>query len=305
MTKKKVVFILLPQVELLDLAGPAQVFIEARHQGLAADVIFCGFHQPVSSAAGLILAPALHYSDLILDTDDIIFLPGIHAETLSREPAAEKAFLEWLRSQVQKGVLICSVCNAAFVLAEAGLLDQRECTTHWRSVKMLQQLYPATKVLTDVLFVKSERIYTSAGVSSGIDLALFVLEEWKGALFAHHVARGLVVYHRRNADHSQQSIYLAYRNHIRAEIHRVQDYMIEHLHTDCDLDTLADIAVMSPRNLARVFKTQTGITVHQYLTALRIEKAHTLRKNPAHTMAYIASQCGFRSARQLQRILLS
>lgn len=162
---------------------------------------------------------------------------------------------------------------------------------------------PDAKVVADILYVKSNNVYTSAGISAGIDLALAILEELKGALFTHKVARGLVVYHRRSGRHKQESIYLDYRNHINPQIHEVQDYLIDNMSKDNDIETLAGLVGMSARNLSRVFKEKTGTTVLEYLTLLRKEFASTMLNNPEYTIEYIASKCGFKSARQLQRIL--
>ena len=146
-------------------------------------------------------------------------------------------------------------------------------------------------------------MYTSGGISARIDLSLAILEELKGALFTHKVARGLVVYHRRNHDHTQQSIYLDYRNHINPKIHTVQDHLIDHLADENNIEDLASLVAMSPRNLSRIFKEKTGTTILEYLTMLRLELAKTMLNNPEYTSGYIASKCGFKSPRQLQRIL--
>jgi transcriptional regulator GlxA family with amidase domain len=117
------------------------------------------------------------------------------------------------------------------------------------------------------------------------------------------VARGLVVYHRRSENHTQQSVYLDYRNHINPNIHLVQDHLIEHLADENSVEGLANMVAMSPRNLSRVFKEKTGTTILEYLTLLRLELARTMLNNPDFTIEYIASRCGFKTARQLQRIL--
>lgn len=114
---------------------------------------------------------------------------------------------------------------------------------------------------------------------------------------------GLVVYHRRSGRHNQQSIYLDYRNHINPQIHEVQDYLIDNLSKENDIETLASLVGMSSRNLSRVFKEKTGSTILEYLTLLRKEYANTMLNNPEYTIEYIASRCGFKTARQLQRIL--
>ncbi|MDP4262793.1 MAG: DJ-1/PfpI family protein [Bacteroidota bacterium] len=300
---KKIAFIIPPSVELLDLAGPVQVFTEAQFHGFEITIEFYSFHSTTVSAAGLPFGKIENYRQAVLKEGDFLFIPGVNFESLEKHLKTEKAFFEWLAGCSENNITICSVCNAAFVLGAAGLLDNKECTTHWRRAGLLQARFPKTKVLTDVLYVKSGNIYTSAGISAGIDLALSILEEWKDPLFVHKVARGLVVYHRRSHQHTQQSIYLDYRNHVNPKIHQVQDFMIEHISSEISLEILAARVNMSPRNLSRVFKETTGITTVDYLTKLRLEKATTLKNNPDYTLSYIASECGFHSARQLQRIL--
>jgi len=212
-------------------------------------------------------------------------------------------FFQWLKAFYPRVNRICSVCVGAYALAEAGILDGKQATTHWEYSQQFQQRYPLVKVDTNPFFTRDTNIYTSGGVSSGIDLALAILEELKGPLFTHKVARGLVVYHRRSEDHTQESIYLDYRNHISPNIHKVQDHLIEHLSEDNSIEDLASLVAMSPRNLSRVFKEKTGTTVLEYLTLLRLEFANTMLNNPEFTIEYIASKCGFKTARQLQRIL--
>ncbi len=302
---KKIIFIIPPSVELLDLAGPVQVFTEAKFYGFEICIEFYSFQADTVSAVGLPFGKIENYKKAKLQENDFIFIPGIHFESLQRHLLTEKEFFKWLAECSKRKINICSVCNAAFVLGEAGLLDNKECTTHWRRIDLLQTLYPKTKVLTDVLFAKSGNIYTSAGISAGIDLALSILEELTDPLFVNKVARGLVVYHRRSSKHTQQSIYLDYRNHINPKIHQAQDFLIENIASEISIEKLGDIVNMSPRNLSRVFKDTTEITIVEYLTKLRIEKAKTLKNNPEFTIEYIASECGYKSARQLQRILKS
>ncbi|MBC7847783.1 MAG: AraC family transcriptional regulator [Flavobacterium sp.] len=301
---KKIAFIIPPSVEILDLAGPLQVFTEAQFYGFEIELVFYAYTPETISNSGLAFGNVANYTKADLKEGDYIFMPGMSFEYVdSMAFRAEKDFFNWLKEQSSKKVLVCSVCNGAFALGYAGLLNDTECTTHWRRIEQLQTTFTKAKVLTDILFKKSNNIYTSAGISSGIDLALFILEELKGAFFTHKVARGLVIYYRRNDNHTQKSIYLDYRNHINPKIHEVQDYMINHLSADNSVEELADLVAMSPRNLSRVFKEKTGTTIIEYLTLLRIEFAKTLVNNPEYTIEYIASQCGFKSARQLQRIL--
>lgn len=299
-----VAFIIPPHVELLDLAGPVQVFTEAKFYGFEVDIRFYQFNDSPVSTAGLGFGEILNYAEANLKEGDFVFIPGMDFEYVnSISFRAETAFFKWLKECSGKHVTVCSICNGAFALGMAGLLKDTECTTHWRRVKELQSQFPTAKVVADILYIKSNNVYTSAGISAGIDLALAILEDLKGPLFTHKVARGLVVYHRRSGRHNQQSIYLDYRNHINPQVHEVQDYLIDNLSGENDIETLASLVNMSARNLSRVFKEKTGSTILEYLTLLRKEYASTMLNNPEYTIEYIASQCGFKTARQLQRIL--
>ncbi|MBL7872561.1 MAG: DJ-1/PfpI family protein [Cyclobacteriaceae bacterium] len=299
-----VAFIVPPHVELLDLAGPVQVFTEAKSQGLNTAIEFYSFQDVNTSSAGIAFGAVKNYKEANLKAGDFLFVPGTEHDYLrSTQFGNDESFYKWLAHCADNKINTCSVCTGAFFLGKAGVLDNRECTTHWRRTDELKSRFPKAKVLADMLYVKSDNIYTSAGISAGIDLALAILEDIKGPQFVHKVARGLVVYHRRDQSHSQKSIYLDFRNHINPKIHEVQDFLINNLTEENSIEALAEMIAMSPRNLSRVFKESTGLTIVEYLTELRREMAKTLLNNPDYTMDYIASQCGFKTARQLQRIL--
>lgn len=301
---KKFAFIIPPSVELLDLAGPVQVFTEAKFYGFEADIEFYTYQDIPVSTSGLVFHKINNFKEATLKEGDYVFIPGMdnnYVNSISFK--AEREFFNWLKECSAKKIIIGSICTGAFALGHAGLLKDTECTTHWRRVKELQIQFPSAKVVSDILFIKSNNIYTSAGISAGIDLALAILEDLKGPLFTHKVARGLVVYHRRSGKHNQQSIYLDYRNHINPQIHEVHDYLIENLSKENNIEDLASMVGMSPRNLSRVFKEKTGSTILEYLTLLRKEFAGTMLNNPDYTLEYIASQCGFKTTRQLHRIL--
>lgn len=300
----KIVFIVPPYVELLDLAGPAQVFTEARFHGYNVGIEFYSYRDEVISNSGLGFGKIQNFKKASLQEGDFVFIPGMNFEYINSDDFRnERPFFAWLAKCVGRNINVCSVCDAAFALGEAGLLNGRECTTHWRRVEALKSRFPKALVISDTLYVKSGNIYSSAGISAGIDLALGILEELKGPRFVHQVARGLVVYHRRSSNQSQQSVYLDFRNHINPKIHEVQDYLTENIAAENSLEELAARVAMSPRNLSRVFKEATGLTIVEYLTKLRREHAKTLLNNPEYTIEYIAAKCGFKTARQLQRIL--
>jgi transcriptional regulator GlxA family with amidase domain len=301
---KKMVFIIPPTVELLDLAGPVQVFTEAKVYGMELEMEFYQYNNEPVSTAGLGFGKLPNFKNAKLKEGDFIFVPGMDNEYVNSVSfKSEREFFNWLKECSDTGITVCSICTGAFALGHAGLLKNTECTTHWRRVDALKLQFPLAKVVADILYIKSNNVYTSAGISAGIDLCLAILEDLKGALFTHKVARGLVVYHRRSGSHKQQSIYLDYRNHINPQVHEVQDYMIDNLSKENSIESLASLVGMSPRNLSRVFKEKTGSTVLEYLTLLRKEFANTMLNNPEYTIEYIASKCGFKTARQLQRIL--
>ncbi|GAB4039386.1 GlxA family transcriptional regulator [Spirosoma gilvum] len=301
---KKFAFIIPPFVEMLDLAGPVQVFTEARFNGYELALEYYSYKDEITSTSGIPFYNMKNYKEASLGEGDYVFVPGMDNKYVSSLAfKGEREFFNWLKTCADNKVFVCSICNGAFALGHAGLLKDTECTTHWRRVDEMQAEFPTAKVLSNILFKKSNSIYTSAGISAGIDLALSILEEIKGALFTHKVARGLVVYHRRSQNHTQKSIYLDYRNHIHPSIHMVQDHLIDHLSDENSIDDLAELVAMSPRNLSRVFKEKTGTTILEYLTLLRLEFAKTMLNNPDFTIEYIASKCGFKTARQLQRIL--
>jgi transcriptional regulator GlxA family with amidase domain len=301
---RTVYFVVPDQCTLLDLAGPAQVFEEARAQGAAVGLAYVQYQPRAGTSAGLGFAPVPQFSAVTPQPGDLVFIPGVSDAALSQPPAApDEAFYDWLRALHRRGVLLCSVCTGAFALAAAGLLAGRSCTTHWQHVAALQQRSPGSQVVADCLFVHDRGIYTSAGVAAGIDVALALLEDHYGALLAYKVSRRLVLYHRRNGAHGQVSVYLDYRNHLHPGVHRVQDYLLEHLAQNPTLDELAEVAHSSPRNLTRLFRQHTGLTINDFATKIRTEAAQTLLASSGLTRQAIAERCGFRTPRQLQRLL--
>ena len=301
---KKIAFVIPPTVELLDLAGPLQVFTEAKFYGFEIELEFYVFQDNPVCTSGLRFEKIANFSEAQLKEGDFVFVPGMDQDYIrSFSFRKETKFFDWLKECADRKVNVCSGCNGAFALGEAGLLNGLECTTHWRRLSELQLQFPQTKVLADVLYVKNSYVFTSGGIAAGIDLALSILEDLAGALFTQKVARGLVVYYRRNGNHKQGTVYLDFRNHLNMKIHEVQNYLVHNVSGETSISNLALIADMSPRNLTRLFKQTTGITVNKYLTQLRLETAKILLKSPENSLAYIASRCGFKTSRQLQRIL--
>jgi transcriptional regulator GlxA family with amidase domain len=245
-----IVFFVPPGLHMLDMSGPTQAFLAARQLGAAYEISHCSLREEITDSAGLHIGRLQNFADVSLGMGDYLFLPGFSSGLLQQQQAdgGWEGVYEWVRQQHVAGATICSVCIGAFFLAKAGLLDGRRCTTHWSVIPLLKKGFPRAMVVDEVLFTGDAEsgIYTSAGISSGIDLALHLLEEAHGALFAHKVARDLVVYMRRGQDHPQDSVYLNYRNHLHRGIHQLQDWLIGHLERRLTIDEMAEMVSMSP-----------------------------------------------------------
>ena len=230
--------------------------------------------------------------------EDTVIVPGF----VLREMNVSSALKRFVREAANAGAHVCSVCTGTFVLGEAGLLDGRECTTHWKRVRELQQRYPKAKVQSDRLFVTSGNITSSAGIASGIDMSLALIEQHYGPRMTARVARELVVYLRRDGHQKQESVFLDYRTHLNSGVHDVQDYISAHPEQKVPITRLAVIARMSPRNLTRTFRISTGVSIADFRTKVRIELARTLMNDPGLTLESVAERCGFQNARHLRRV---
>jgi transcriptional regulator GlxA family with amidase domain len=299
---QRVIFLAVPELVILDLAGPLQVFFEARRLGAEYQLVTCAAARRVRSEQGLAISdleplPSLR-SVRAARPPDLVIVPGLRLRSLAEvDPEA----LAWLRAVEAAGAHVASVCTGAFVLGAAGLLAGRSCTTHWSECDELQRRFPAARVLAGRLFVTDGRVTSSGGLASGIDMALSLVERHHGPRLAAAVARQLVVYLRREAGRPQQSVYLDYRLHIHPGVHRVQDWLIDHVSDRTSIAKLAAIAATSQRHLTRIFHQATGVSIGEYVTRLRLELARTLMQNPVLTLEAVATRSGFASARQLRR----
>ena len=276
---------------MLDLAGPLQAFSEAKRYRTR----LCATRDRIRSHQGVVFADLEPLPDV--SADSLVVVPGMpYAET----ERIERRVTKWLAQAAESGAHIASVCTGAFALGEAGLLDGRRCTTHWSRTKELARRFRKARVLEDRLFVTDGNITTSAGIASGIDMALALIEQTDGPLVAAEVAREMVVYLRRDGSQEQESVYLDFRTHLHPGVHRVQDWIVRNPARHATLFDLADIAGMSSRSLTRTFRRATGISVHEFSTRVRVELAKTLLHEPSLTMEAVAERAGL-SARQLQR----
>ena len=299
MSSNRVVFLIFDSVHLLDLAGAVTVFYESGCCGKHYDMRYVSPYDNPQSSSGLGFTNVEPLSSVTVNQDDIVIVAGMDIEKWDR--VDDYLWIPWLQSAAATGATISSICTAAFALAAAGLLNGQNCTTHWAWTTALQQRYPLIKVIENKLFVQSGRIFTSAGIATGIDLALYLVEEQHGAAFACIVAKDMVVYMRRDGTEAQNSIYLQNRQHINHHAHQIQDYITKHLHHKITIGELAELVFISPRSLTRLFKSATGITIGQYIQSLRLEKAKHLLKT-GEKVAWVARECGYNSPAQLRKL---
>lgn len=294
-----VVFFLVPGVHVLDLAGPAQVFSTAADLGHPYTLAYVAEQPQVPTAQGLPLVARLDWP--ALGADDLIVVPGWRARTLARGPAIADGSLRVLRDHHARGGTVASVCAGAEALGRAGLLDGRRCTTHHDVQDELALRHPGATVVRDVLFTADDRVITSAGIASGIDLALHLVAARHGPAAAARVARDMVVYARRNGHEQQSSAMFRHRSHLDDTVHRAQDIIDARFDRPLPLPALAAAVGVSERTLTRLFGRATGLTPLRYQQTLRLERAEHLI-GQGTTVDAAARTVGFQDARMLRRL---
>lgn len=300
----QIVFLIPPNANMFDLAGASQVFHEASENGLNVSIKFCGFEKKIKTSTGIPLGNIESYKKHHLKKGDFLFIASAQIEyMLSSKMNPSQDLINWINKCYKVGATVCSLCNGAFLLGQTGLLDGRNCTTHWKRTEQLQKKFPFAKVHENILYIEDDRIISSAGATSGVDVALHVLNKLKDDRFVYTISRELVIYNRRSGNQLQKSIYTNYRNHMHKGIHKVQDFILKNTHVKTSLPQLSEIANMSDRNFTRVFKRETGLTVNEFITSVRKEKINELIKNPDMSRSQIASECGLKSERQVSRLL--
>lgn len=296
----RVVFLLVPGLHLLDLAGPAQVFAGAADLGFDYRISHVGEYATIGTAQNLTVQAEPELPTV--DPADLIVVPGWRAPTgLGGTGPLAARTLDWLRAHHAAGGTVASVCAGADALGRAGLLDGRRCTTHHELQDELARRYPRANVVRDVLYVVDRRVITSAGIASGIDLALHLMATRHGPATAARIARSMVVYARRNGDEAQASAMLRHRGHLNDTVHRVQDLIENRLADRLPLADLAGAVGCSERTVTRMFGRATGMTPLRYQQLLRVERAEHLIGQGA-TVESAARAVGFEDARMLRRL---
>jgi transcriptional regulator GlxA family with amidase domain len=292
-------FLLAPQLHVLDLAGPAQVFSTAADEGHGWLLGYVAEQPDVPTAQGITIRAGTSWPDL--GPDDLILVPGWRVSAhRGRQPLSD-ASLRRLSAHHAAGGMVASVCAGAQALGAAGLLDGRRCATHHEIAADLAARYPRAQVVRDVLYVVDGRVATSAGIASGFDLALHLIAVRHGPAAAAKVARAMVVYARRNGDEQQASAMLRHRAHLSDLAHRAQDQIESRFSDRLPLAELAAACGVIERSLTRHFEKATGMTPLRYQQALRLERAEHLIGHGASADA-AARAVGFQEARMLRRL---
>ncbi|OPY90642.1 MAG: HTH-type transcriptional regulator CdhR [Syntrophaceae bacterium PtaU1.Bin231] len=296
---RRVVLLAVPPAMELDIFGPMSVFAAANRLGgpyYTTELITTASDGAVAGTLGLSISAHGRYEELRGPVDTLLVVGG--TGVLS---GCDPAVVVWLREMAAKVRRLGSVCTGAFLLAEAGVLDGRKATTHWAWTQALASRYPGVTVDPNPIWVQSGNVYTSAGVTAGMDLALAFVEEDCGSEAALFVARDLVLFLRRPGGQSQFSASLAAQATERKAILELQIWMAEHLGERITVEQLAERAAMSPRNFARVFVRELGVTPARYVERLRLEAARHDLERTDKSLSEIAAVCGFGSAESMRR----
>ncbi len=302
---RRIVFVVHPTASSLEYMGPLQVFDEARiffeHAGrmdlaYQIEVVSTG-SGPVYERKGFAIQAPSTFDKLRGPVDTLIF------QAVDEHDAcmADDRFIRWVSRMSGKVRRCVSICTGSFVLGQAGVLDGRRATTHWCAFEDFQRRFPNTTLDPDAIYVKDGHVYTSAGATSGMDLAIALVEEDFGAEFARRVAQGLVMFLRRPAYQSQYSV------HVTTEPtdHRMQEvtaYITDNLHGDLRIESLAGRFNMSPRTFIRTFTRAAGVAPGRYVEQCRLERARFLLEESDLPISQVAAACGYASADGLRLV---
>lgn len=304
--RRRVVFLLFEDIEIVDLAGPLDVFgyadrwlqINGRLNEPGYEIVLVGLRAgPIKTAGGMdIVAP--HGFDDELGEIDTLVVPG---SPWIERACAEPLLIEWLQKTAPRVRRLVSVCTGAFLLARAGLLENRFVTTHWMYCDRLATLHPSLRIDRDRIFVRDGHVYTSGGITAGIDLALSLIEEDLGREAPRFIAGLMVVFLRRPGGQNQFSIFLQAEAPNRPDIRDLQAYILANPAEDHSVERLAARLHMSPRNFARHFQAETGMTPAKFVEKARVETARCKLEQTQLLLEAIAAETGFGTPERMQR----
>jgi transcriptional regulator GlxA family with amidase domain len=298
---RRVVLVGAPGTQILDLVGPFQIFTRAAELFAAknpslppiysVEVVSTSRGRALLTNCGLGLV-AHHTFRQVKGAVDTLLIAG--GNTIESGDISDEV-LQWIRDISAGTRRVGSVCTGALLLAQAGLLNGKKATTHWKYCKLLATKYPATDVNPDPIFIRDGNVYTSAGVTAVMDLSLALIEEDHGSRLALEVARDFVLYLRRPGGQSQFSAALSLQATDRQPFRDLVSWVLDNLGKDLNVSVLAQHVAMSPRNFARVFAKEMNTTPALFVERLRVEVARQRLEESQQSLKRIATECGFRS----------
>ncbi len=295
-----------PGAQVLDITGPMEIFkgandvlarnglcdippyrltLASREGGLFA------------TTSGIRLAADCGLSALSAPIDTLLVSGGDGV----REAMRDKVLVSFIQRASKKARRVASVCSGAFLLAQAGLLDGRRATAHWRSLDLLAKNFPKITVDRDALYVRDGKFSSSAGVTAGMDLSLALVAEDCGQRVALEVAKDKVLFMIRSGGQSQFSTHLMAQSAESGRLRTVMKWALENLHTDLTVDVLASRAAMSPRNFARAFSAEIGATPARFIACARIDAARRKLEDSSKAVDVVAMDCGFGNGERMRR----
>ena len=303
---RRIGFLVYPDIEAMDICGPSGAFAYAdyylREAGRTSEpcyeiLVIAASPGLVRTQSGLQIAATHGCSQATQPLDTLIVVGGVGAEAAS----SDRVLVEWLRAAAPRVRRLASVCTGAFLLAAAGLLRDRRVTTHWMFCDRLAELHPTLCIDPDLIFVRDGNVYTSGGITSGIDLALALIEEDIGRDIAMAVARMMVVFLRRPGGQTQFSPFLYSAAKARRDIRDLQTWILANPAERLDVMSLADRVAMSPRNFARLFRSETQVTPGKFVELARVAAARCKLEQTNLGAEVIADACGFGSEERMRR----
>lgn len=298
---RRVVILSFPGVQPLDVVGPAEVFSTASQlnggDAYRVEVVAEDREPIMTRSSGYGLVPSKTTAQCRGPIDTLVVAGGFGVH----EAVEDEALVRWLRSAAGRSRRVASVCSGSFLLARAGLLEGRRATTHWSSCEELARRHPEITVDPDPIFVHDGDVWTSAGVTAGMDLSLALVERDLGRETALEVARWLVLFLQRPGGQAQFSSHLAAQLADRAPLRELQSWIADNLDEDLRVEALADRAAMSPRNFARTFRREIGLTPAAYVEALRVERARQCLEQDSDPIERVADRCGFGTPETMRR----
>jgi transcriptional regulator GlxA family with amidase domain len=309
--KKLVVIVVMPDVQLMHAAGPSDVFSYTSnllkgtlgYETGAYEVVLASAINElhIVSNSGMPVSCAVSVTDLSSKIETLIIAGASSAAAMESLPPA---FYNWLTAIFPYVRRVVSICTGAFVLAKAGILDHKTATTHYEFCPQLKSSYPHIKVDTNPFFIRDGKVYTSGGVSSGINLSLALIEEDFGRDIALKVARKLVLELKRPGNQAQFGTFLPAFELKSALIKKLRPWLMEHIASEIKVELMAEQVNMSPRNFARVFLNDTGLTPAKFIEKLRIEAARKYLEDTSLSIEQIAVKCGLGSMISMRRIFM-